>query len=97
METGEQDARYQRARKRVEDLKGYYVHLTVYLIINFGLFLIDWLSGGGWWFFIPLLGWGVGLAIHTVVVFLVEGPTGRSWEERKIRKLMEEERGSGGA
>jgi hypothetical protein len=88
---------YQRVRERVEELKGFYVHLTVYLIVNLGLVLIDFAAGAGWWFFWPLVGWGVGLAIHAVVVFGVEGPWGRGWEERKIRQLMEQDQGGGRA
>jgi len=34
------------------------------------LFAIDWLTGGGWWFYWPMLGWGVGLAIHGMSVFV---------------------------
>jgi hypothetical protein len=97
MEPPVEDTGYQRAKQRVEELKGFYTHLAVYLVINLGLFLIDFVTGGGWWFFWPLIGWGVGLTIHAVVVFGVEGPLGRGWEERKIRELMEREQGAGRA
>jgi hypothetical protein len=97
MEPTIEETSYQRVKKRVEELKGFYTHLAVYLVVNLGLFLIDLASDGGWWFFWPLIGWGVGLAIHAFVVFGIEGPLGRGWEERKIRELMEREQGAGRA
>ena len=90
----EEDTRYRRARERVEALKGFYVHIATYLIINLGLFLINLATdSGSLWFYWPLLGWGVGLAIHAFFVFGVEGPLGRDWEEKKIRQLMDRESG----
>ena len=98
MERDDQDALYRRAKERVEALKGFYVHLAVFLIINLGLFLLDLVTGGGAsWFFWPLLGWGIGLAVHAFVVFGEEGRLGRAWEERKIKQLMDRDRGAGRA
>ena len=59
------------ARKRAEELQGYYIHLSVYVAVNLGLFLINSLTrdGGTWWFYWPMLGWGIGLVVHTLVTF----------------------------
>ena len=97
MEPTTEETSYQRVKTRVEELKGFYAHLTVYLLVNLGLFVIDFASGSGWWFYWPLVGWGVAVAIHAVFVFGIEGPLGRGWEERKIRQLMEQDRGAGKA
>jgi hypothetical protein len=43
------------------------------------------------WFFVPLLGWGIGLAAHAIAVFGIGGALGRDWEERKIRELLTRE------
>jgi hypothetical protein len=84
---------YARAKKRVEEIKGFYVHLGIYLIVNTMLFLINVLSdSGNYWFYWPLLGWGIGLAAHAFTVFAMGGLFGTNWEERQIRKLLEEER-----
>ncbi|HEX3301983.1 MAG TPA: 2TM domain-containing protein [Thermomicrobiales bacterium] len=85
------DTRYQQARKRVEEIKGFYTHLIIYLVVNAFLFAIDFIDGGSWWFYWPLLGWGIAVAIHGAVTFGVEGPLGKHWEERKIRELMDED------
>jgi hypothetical protein len=84
---------YERARKRVEEIKGFYVHLGIYLIVNSMLFAINMLSdSGSLWFYWPLLGWGIGLGAHAFSVFAMGGFFGAEWEERKIRSLLEKER-----
>jgi 2TM domain len=85
--------RYERARARVQSLKDFYTHATVYVLVNIGLFVINLLTGGGWWFFFPLIGWGIGLGIHAFSVFGSGiGPWGQEWEERKTRELMDRDR-----
>jgi 2TM domain len=88
-----EDQRYDRAHARVQELKGFYTHATAYVLVNIGLFVINLLTGGGWWFYWPLLGWGIGLGIHALSVFAFGGgPFGREWEERKTRELMDRDR-----
>ena len=87
----EQQQRYERARKRVEALKGFYTHAAVYVLVNIGLFVINLLAGGSWWFFWPLIGWGIGLAVHALNVFGSGPMLGRDWEERKTREFVDEE------
>jgi hypothetical protein len=50
-----EDQRYDRAHARVQELKGFYTHATAYVLVNIGLFVINLLTGGGW-FYWPLLG-----------------------------------------
>lgn len=83
---------YERAHARVEELRGFYVHVMIYLVVNTGLFLIDLVSGSGWWFFWPMLGWGIGLGAHAVAVYAGGSRLGPEWEERKIRQLLERDR-----
>lgn len=86
----EQDIKYQKAKERVAALRGFYVHLTVYIIVNGGLFLIDLVtSPGSFWFFWPLMGWGIGLAFHALTVFGLGRRFDAGWEERKINEFME--------
>ena len=87
----QEQQRYERARRRVKELKGFYTHATVFVLVNIGLFLINLLAGGTWWFFWPLMGWGIGLGVHALNVFGFGGALGRDWEERKTRELMDEE------
>ena len=80
---------YELARKRVEELKGFYVHFTIYIAVNTGLFILDALQGGSWWFFWPALGWGIGVAAHAIGLFYGTGRRMARWEERKIQEYVD--------
>ena len=87
----EQEIKYQRAKKRVEALKGFYVHLTVYVLVNLSLFLRNIIaSPDHLWFYWPLLGWSIAIALHALSVFSLNRPFGADWEEKKIAQFMEE-------
>jgi len=84
-----QDPRYERALKRAKDLKDFYVHLGVYLIVNAALFGINMISSPGTlWFYWPMLGWGIGVAIHAFSLYAEGSVLDEAWEDRKARELM---------
>src|SRR5579859_6729684 len=84
--------RYQRARARVEAIRGFYIHLAVYLLVNLGLFLINIVTDShSLWFYWPLMGWGIAVAIHGLTVFWPVAAPGSNWEQRKIREYMEKD------
>jgi hypothetical protein len=58
-----------RARKRVAMKMGFATHLLVYTLVNAGLAALS-LSQGRQWHWGPLLGWGLGLAIHGIVTLV---------------------------
>lgn len=66
---------------------GFYVHATVYAIVNLGLFAISSLTGRGSWHWFPLLGWGLGLGIHGLVTFI--GLRGEGVRDRMIADEVE--------
>ena len=84
--------RYQRAQKRVKDIKGFYSHLTVYcFVIPFIIFINLKFSPQFHWFWFSTLGWGLGLFFHWVKVFGLNAlGLGKNWEERKIKEFMNE-------
>ena len=85
--------RYKAAKERVEEIKGFYVHLFIYIVVNIGLILLDVLTSPlQLWFYWPLLGWGIGLIAHAFSVFGIRGMFGKEWEERKIKEIMEKEK-----
>jgi len=48
----DENAKYERAKKRVDEIRGFYTHAIVYVCVNLVLFLINlFLSPGGWWFY----------------------------------------------
>lgn len=86
----DEKARYQKAKERVEEIKGFYIHLITYILVNAVLVVINLLTSPEYyWFIWPLMGWGVGLIIHAISVF--GGLLGKSWEERKIKEIMDKD------
>ena len=85
----QEDLAYARAKKRVEQLKGFYGNLTSYCIIVPSLALVNYFTYWGFqWFWFPMLGWGLGLSFHAFGVF----GYGKSWEERKIQQLLNKDK-----
>ena len=76
------------ARKRAGAKLGWYLHTLVYVLVNLVLFAM---SRHGWgqrpWSVFPLLGWGLGLALHGVSVFLLG--TGSGLRERMVQRERE--------
>lgn len=79
------DEAYRRARKRAEELQGLFIHTIVFVVINAGLFFIDAVTGNGWWAYWPLLGWGIGYAIHVLVT--VVPVFSDEWVERRAEQI----------
>ncbi len=78
---------YNRAKKRVEDIKGFFGNLVSYcVIIPFLIFINFRTSPEYQWFWFPMLGWGMGIMFHAFGVFY-----GKDWEERKIKQMLEKE------
>jgi len=98
-ETYNPDERYNLAYKRVKRIKGFYVHLLVYIIVN--AFIIISSSNKSligdqifwrWETFSTALFWGIGLLAHGLSVFGRNIFFGSNWEEKKIQELMEKEK-----
>jgi uncharacterized RDD family membrane protein YckC len=86
------DEVYQRAKKRVGEIKGFYAHLIVYVVVNAILVAINLLVTPGFlWFLIPLFGWGIGLFFHAVFGFGLFGIFTKEWEDKKIKEYMGKE------
>ena len=79
-----------RARRRAGMKMGWYIHAGVYAVVNLFLGALA-LSHGQTWAIYPALGWGVGLAIHGIVVFVLTGNLQDRLVENERRKLREEQ------
>ena len=87
----DEQAKYQEAKKRVEEIKGFYFHLISYIVVNAALVVINLLTSPEYlWFIWPIIGWGVGLLIHAFTVF--GNVMGKAWEERKIKEILEKDK-----
>jgi hypothetical protein len=76
-----------RARRRVGMKMGFYIHAGVYALVNLGLFALNVYTGGRQWAIYPMLGWGLGLAIHGIVTFA--SLQGDGLRDRMIESEME--------
>jgi hypothetical protein len=81
------------ARKRANAKMGWYMHAAVYVLVNLFLFAASrYAFGTRSWSVFPLLGWGLGLALHGVSVFMLGTGSGlREKLERKERERIERE------
>jgi hypothetical protein len=62
-------ARYFAAQAHTQAVKGFRIHLAVYLAVIVGLIVINAMSGGAWWVQWPLIGWGIGILGHAYLVY----------------------------
>ncbi len=84
---------YDRAKARVQSLRGLYMHAIWYVVVNIGLFVLNLIiSPDALWFYWVTIFWGLGLIAHAYTVLGPNRPFGTEWEERKIRKELERER-----
>ena len=76
------------ARKRAGAKLGWYGHATLYLVINLAMLAFSKYGfGSRLWSAFPLLGWGLGLALHGLSVFVLG--TGSGLRERMVRRERE--------
>ncbi|MEL1243183.1 2TM domain-containing protein [Flavobacterium sp. DGU11] len=94
----EEQKRLEKARKKVEDIKGFYKHLAAYVLVNIFLLVMQAINlepGETFWTwgtFITALSWGVGLLAHWLSVFSRNVFFSKNWEERKIQEYMEQQK-----
>ena len=92
------EIKYQQALKRVKKIKGFYIHLTVYIVINLMLLIVNYKNLDAnenfwrWQTFNTFFFWGIGLLAHGFSVFTPTFILNKDWEERKINELMEKEK-----
>ncbi|MFV8325443.1 histidine kinase [Flavobacterium sp. ZS1P14] len=83
-----ENSAYYRAKKRVEELKGFYGNLISYCcVIPFLVFINLAYSPQFQWFWFSAGGWGFGLVMHALKVFGYSS----KWEERKIKEILQRE------
>ena len=83
-----EDNAYYRAKKRVEQLKGFYGNLISYCcVIPILIFVNLTYMPKFQWFWFSVLGWGFGLTMHAFQTF----GYGANWEEKKIQEILEKD------
>lgn len=79
---------FMRAKDRVEKLKGFYGNLISYCCVIPVLIFINLKTSGFQWFWFPMFGWGMGVTFHAIETF----GYGKSWEEKKIREILNKDK-----
>lgn len=86
--TYNENSAYYRAKKRVEELKGFYGNLISYCaVIPILVFINLKFSPQFQWFWFSAGGWGFGLIMHALKVFGYSS----NWENRKIQEILKKE------
>lgn len=99
IDNNNEEKRYLKAKKRIEELKQFYKHLVVYIVVNTFISsrkIIRNLDNGETlneaffdsstfivWFF-----WGIAIVLQAFKVFGFDLFMGKNWEEQKIKELM---------
>jgi transcriptional regulator with XRE-family HTH domain len=77
------------ALAHVRKVKGFYIHLSQYVIVTAALTVLNlvW-TPSYWWFVWPALGWGLGVAAHAASVFDAVPFLNGAWEKRQVEKYL---------
>jgi hypothetical protein len=79
-----------KAARQVEALTGFYIHLSVFVLVMIVLFIANRLATPEvWWVQWPFIGWGIGVLVHALVVFGTMPNFITKWQLRKIRELKD--------
>ncbi len=97
---------FDRAKKKVKELKSFYNHVWIFVVITAMIYVIRFYLLPKWgiiseeegfvdwlnWntYLLPLF-WGFGLLIHGLWTFRHKYTNLRDWEEKKIQELMDKE------
>ena len=84
----------QTARRRVAMKKAFQIHLMVYISVNLFLVAVFFItSRNNWqnyfWPMWPMMGWGLGLAIHGAVVYSNVFASGNDQVMKEYQKLKD--------
>lgn len=98
--------KYESAKERVRELKGFYKHVIVYVIINIAIIVgrlvtihyvdnhihdLGFKSWLDWNIFLTPVLWGIGLAAHGIKVYRHRFKLFKKWEDRKVQEYMDKE------
>lgn len=96
-----EESHYLRARKRLDEIKKFYRHLFIYVVINLlisGLKIRGYMQDGDTFMealntfdvYVVWLVWGFFVIVQAVRTFKTNVFLGADWEERKIKEFMNE-------
>ena len=83
-------ADYERAEAQLRETDGrtgFYIHAVLYTLVNIFLLVVNLVAMPGFlWFFFPLVGWGIGLALQYFFAVRFLGRQTGLWQARVERR-----------
>ncbi|MHC5201603.1 2TM domain-containing protein [Myroides sp. LJL119] len=80
-----------QAKKKVAKIKKFYSHLTVYIMVNVFLIILNLLTEPNFmWSFIVLFAWGISIVVQGMQVYNYSFFLGEDWESKKIKEYINE-------
>jgi archaellum biogenesis protein FlaJ (TadC family) len=83
------DEAWEDARRHVRRKRIFYTVLGIWITLSLMWFIIDMTDdSSSLWFYWPMLGTGIAVAITGIVLLGIGGLFGASWERREIEKYL---------
>jgi transcriptional regulator with XRE-family HTH domain len=84
-----QDWQERIAFQKVRRIRGFYVHILIYLFVNAACIAVNLLTTPDkLWFFGSVLFWGIGLVAHALSVFVFDKIFSGQWERAQVEKRL---------
>lgn len=87
-----QEENFYQAQRRVKSIKGFYIHATVYVLVNAfiiaGCALDNLSSLATSEPYLTAVFWGIGLFANGMAVFGQDVLLGKNWENKEIQKIL---------
>lgn len=83
-----------KAKERAEKKVAFYIHLSVYILVNTFLIITWWFTSGPNtfpWFIFPLVGWGIAVVLHFLNVVYAGSRFVEKLTEKEYEKLKKRE------
>lgn len=79
----------EQAIQYVEHVKGFYIHLLIFLLVMPALTVFNvWVSPQAYWFVYVLVPWSLALLLQAALTFPVFRLFGPEWERRQVEKRL---------
>jgi hypothetical protein len=93
MTSGVSSESLEEARRYVRRKRIFYTVLGIWIALCVMWFVIDLTDdSSSWWFYWPMFGTGIGVAITGIVLLGIGGLFGAAWEQRQIDRYLDRRR-----
>jgi hypothetical protein len=87
-----EETEYNRAKRKVKEIRSFYYNLACYCILIPALIIMNLTFTPEFhWFWFSVAGWGSALLVHGISAFGYMPFLGKDWEQKKIKELMEKD------